>query len=76
MTAARGPQPADGLVLFGVSGDLARRKLLPALYQMTVRGQLNLPVIGVAASDWDDEQVAARPPPRRCRTPTWLCLPR
>ena len=76
MTAACGPQPADGLVSFGVSGDLARRKLLPALYQMTTCGQLNLPVVGVAASGWDDEQVAARPPPRRRRMPTWLCLPR
>lgn len=36
------PVPAGGLVLPGVSGDLAHRKLLPALYQMTARGQLNL----------------------------------
>ncbi|MHB1873762.1 MAG: hypothetical protein ACYCPF_02745 [Streptosporangiaceae bacterium] len=43
--------------MFGVSGDLARRKLLPALYQMTARGQLNLPVTGIAPSDWDDEQL-------------------
>lgn len=57
MTAATEPAAADALILFGVSGDLAHRKLLPALYQMTARGQLNMPVVGVAASDWDDDQL-------------------
>jgi glucose-6-phosphate 1-dehydrogenase len=45
---------ADALVLFGATGDLARRKLFPALYQLARRGQLDLPVIGVALSDGDD----------------------
>jgi glucose-6-phosphate 1-dehydrogenase len=51
---------ADALVLFGISGDLSRRQLLPALYQLTARGLLNMPVIGVAASDWDDEELRRR----------------
>jgi glucose-6-phosphate 1-dehydrogenase len=48
-------QGADALVLFGATGDLAKRKLFPALYHLTQRGQLELPVIGVARSDWDDQ---------------------
>ena len=47
---------ADALVLFGATGDLARKKLFSALYHLEARERLNLPVIGVALSDWDDEQ--------------------
>ena len=46
---------ADALVLFGATGDLAKRKLFPALYHLELRGLLKLPVIGVARSDWTDE---------------------
>ncbi|NKQ58858.1 glucose-6-phosphate dehydrogenase [Amycolatopsis sp. K13G38] len=43
----------DALVLFGASGDLARRKLLPSVYRLAARGRLNdTRVIGVAATDW------------------------
>jgi glucose-6-phosphate 1-dehydrogenase len=45
---------ADALVLFGATGDLARKKLFPALYHLEQRGILNVPVIGVARSDWTD----------------------
>ena len=48
-------RPADALVLFGATGDLAKRKLFPALYHMERRGELDIPVIGVARSDWTDE---------------------
>jgi glucose-6-phosphate 1-dehydrogenase len=48
-------RPADALVLFGATGDLAKRKLFPALYHMEDRGELKVPVIGVARSDWTDE---------------------
>ncbi|GAA2596182.1 glucose-6-phosphate dehydrogenase [Actinomadura fulvescens] len=48
-------QRADVLVLFGITGDLAKKMLLPALYQLTARGELDVPIIGVAKSDWDDE---------------------
>jgi hypothetical protein len=46
---------ADALVLFGATGDLARRKLYPALYQLERRGAIDVPVIGVARSDWTDD---------------------
>jgi glucose-6-phosphate 1-dehydrogenase len=50
-----GTQPvADALVLFGATGDLAKRKLFPALYHMEQHGILKIPVIGVARSDWTD----------------------
>ena len=51
-------KPADALVLFGATGDLSKRKLLPALYQLERRGQLpeNLVVVGLARTDWDDER--------------------
>ncbi|CAN5552516.1 glucose-6-phosphate dehydrogenase [soil metagenome] len=51
--------PADALVLFGATGDLARRKLFPALYEMESDGRLDVPVIGVARSSWDDERFVA-----------------
>ncbi len=46
---------ADALVLFGITGDLARKKLFSALYQLTEEGRLDMPVVGVASRDWDDD---------------------
>jgi glucose-6-phosphate 1-dehydrogenase len=43
---------SDALVLFGVTGDLAHKMIFPALYAMTKRGALRVPVIGVASSKW------------------------
>ena len=57
---ARAAAPSDALVLFGVTGDLARKKIFPALYAMCKRGALNVPVIGVATSAWRIEQLRAR----------------
>lgn len=51
---------ADVLLLFGISGDLARRKLFPALYDLEAEGRLNLPVIGVASSQWTDDDLRRR----------------
>ena len=51
---------SDALVLFGVTGDLAAKKIFPALYAMCKRGTLNVPVIGVASSPWTIEQLRAR----------------
>ncbi len=48
---------ADALVLFGVTGDLAYKKIFPALYAMTRSGVLNVPVIGVAVSPWSLAQL-------------------
>jgi len=41
-------QTADALVIFGVTGDLAHRKILPSLYAMEQRGTLTIPVVGIA----------------------------
>ena len=43
---------SDALVLFGVTGDLAHKMVLPALYAMAKRGTLKVPVIGVALPKW------------------------
>jgi glucose-6-phosphate 1-dehydrogenase len=43
---------SDALVLFGASGDLAYKKLFPALYSMVRRGRLDAVVVGVARSNW------------------------
>jgi glucose-6-phosphate 1-dehydrogenase len=51
---------ADALVVFGVTGDLARKKIIPALYAMARRGILNVPVVGVAASRLGSEQLRER----------------
>ncbi len=46
---------AGGLILFGITGDLARRKLFDALYHLEASGDLHGPVVGVATRNWDDE---------------------
>ena len=51
---------SDGLVIFGASGDLAYKKIFPALQAMTRRGHLDIPIVGVARSDWTLEQFRAR----------------
>jgi glucose-6-phosphate 1-dehydrogenase len=48
---------SDALVLFGASGDLAHKQIFPALYAMTRRGTLTVPVIGVAHSGWGLDQL-------------------
>ena len=53
-------QPSDALVLFGVTGDLVYKKIFPALYAMAKRGQLDVPIIGVASSKWDTAQLHER----------------
>lgn len=51
-TLTHGAAPSDALVLFGVTGDLAYKMIFPALYAMAKRGVLNVPVVGVAYSQW------------------------
>jgi len=53
-------QRSDVLVLFGATGDLAYKKIFPALYTMVARGHLAEPVVGVALEDWTAEQLAER----------------
>jgi glucose-6-phosphate 1-dehydrogenase len=50
---------ADALVFFGVTGDLAFKKIFPALQEMMRHGHLNVPVVGVARSGWDLERFRA-----------------
>jgi glucose-6-phosphate 1-dehydrogenase len=52
--------PSDALVFFGATGDLAYKKIFPALQAMTRRGELNVPVIGVAKAGWNLDQLKAR----------------
>lgn len=51
---------SDALVFFGATGDLAYKKIFPALQAMVKRGHLNAPVIGVARSSWTVDQLRAR----------------
>ena len=44
---------SDALVLFGATGDLARKKLFPAIYNLFAHHEIDVPVIGVARSEWD-----------------------
>jgi glucose-6-phosphate 1-dehydrogenase len=53
-------QPSDALVFFGATGDLAYKKIFPALQAMIKRGNLNVPVIGVAKADWNLAQLQER----------------
>lgn len=52
--------PADALVLFGAMGDLAHKKIFPALYHMVRRGHLNVPVIGIARASRTDAHLKER----------------
>jgi len=47
----------DALVVFGITGDLARKMTFRSLYRLERRRLLNCPVIGVAVEDWSDEQL-------------------
>ena len=51
---------SDALVFFGVTGDLAFKKIFPALHAMAKRGTLDVPVVGVASSMLTDEQIRQR----------------
>src|SRR6266446_9274518 len=51
---------SDTLVFFGATGDLAYKKIFPALQAMVKRGTLNVPVIGVAKTGWNLDQLKAR----------------
>lgn len=50
---------SDAFVFFGATGDLAKKKIFPALYHLERRGRLNGPLIGVASRLWGDEQLQA-----------------
>jgi glucose-6-phosphate 1-dehydrogenase len=51
---------SDSFVFFGATGDLAYKQIFPALQQMILRDNFNLPIIGVAKSGWTIEQLQSR----------------
>jgi glucose-6-phosphate 1-dehydrogenase len=51
---------SDAFVFFGATGDLAHKKIFPALQNMVKQGSLNVPVIGVAKSGWNLDQLRDR----------------
>jgi glucose-6-phosphate 1-dehydrogenase len=53
-------EPSDALVFFGATGDLAHKKIFPALQALAKRGHLDMPVIGVAKAGWTLDQLKAR----------------
>ncbi len=55
--AAQAQQPADVLVVFGITGDLARVMTFRSLYRLERRGLLDCPIVGVAVDDWSDEHL-------------------
>lgn len=52
--------PADAFLLFGATGDLARKKLLPALYELTIEDRVDMPIVGIARSNWSDDDMRDR----------------
>ena len=51
---------SDALVFFGITGDLAYKKIFPALQSLAARGLLNIPVVGVASSPMTQEQLVEK----------------
>jgi glucose-6-phosphate 1-dehydrogenase len=58
--AAASPKPADVLVVFGITGDLAKVMTFRSLYRLERRGLLDCPIVGVAVDDWTVDQLKDR----------------
>src|SRR6187551_168887 len=54
------PQAADVLVIFGITGDLAKVMTFRSLYKLEARGLLDCPIVGVAVDDWSIEDLKKR----------------
>jgi glucose-6-phosphate 1-dehydrogenase len=54
------PAPADVLVVFGITGDLAKVMTFHSLYRLEQRGLLTCPIVGVAVDDWTEDQLVER----------------
>lgn len=59
MAEPRHPE-SDALVIFGVTGDLAYKKIIPSIYKLARRGRLTLPVLGVAREQWSLQRLRER----------------
>jgi glucose-6-phosphate 1-dehydrogenase len=53
-------RPADVLVIFGITGDLAKVMTFQSLYRLEARGLLDCPIVGVAVDDWSRDQLVER----------------
>src|ERR1044072_4514995 len=51
---------SDAIVFFGATGDLAYKKIFPALQALVLRGNLDIPIIGVAREEWSLDQLRER----------------
>src|SRR5258708_30388319 len=51
---------SDAFVFFGATGDLAYKKIFPALYAMVRRSGLDIPIIGMARAGWSLDKLKAR----------------
>ena len=60
MTAVANTPSADVLVIFGISGDLAKVMTFRSLYRLEKRGLLDCPIVGVAVDDWSVDQLKER----------------
>ncbi len=58
--ASAEPRPADVLVIFGITGDLAKVMTFRSLYRLEARGLLDCPIVGVAVNDWTVDQLRDR----------------
>jgi glucose-6-phosphate 1-dehydrogenase len=58
--ARPGHQPADALVIFGITGDLAKVMTFRSLYRLEARGLLDCPIVGVAVDDITDDELRER----------------
>src|SRR6266508_5996374 len=58
--ATDGNRPADVLVVFGITGDLAKVMTFRSLYRLERRGLLACPIVGVAVDDWTDDDLRQR----------------
>src|SRR5262249_34868127 len=56
----KGPVPADVLVIFGITGDLAKVMTFTSLYRLERRGLLDCPIVGVAVDDWSVDDLRKR----------------
>jgi glucose-6-phosphate 1-dehydrogenase len=60
VTPADEPAPADVLVVFGITGDLAKVMTFHSLYKLERRGLLDCPIVGVAVDDWSVDRLVER----------------
>ena len=65
---------SDALIFFGITGDLAYKKIFPALHVMARRGKLDVPVIGVARSSFSLNSWSNGPARASRRTASWTMM--